>query len=74
MRITRKDKEIPTEFKMLSEGTVFEYEDEVYVKTMDVGSYEYRGVDLKNGLAIHFLADAEVMPLDAELIVRGKCE
>ena len=74
MKVTWKDEKKPTEFKALSEGAVFEYEGEAYVKALDLRAQEYKGVDLEGGAICYFIADTEVMPLDAELIIRGELE
>lgn len=71
MKITRKNKNKTTRFDCLPLGAVFEYWDNVYEKVYYLKQEEYGAVDLEEGRVGYFENDTAVIPLDAELIVRG---
>lgn len=55
-------------------GAVFEYQGDAFVKIYDLASAEYSAVYLEDGAVAKFLDNTEVIPLEAELIVRGVME
>lgn len=73
MKVVRKDWNKATKFEELLAGTVFERDEDVCLKIYLPSRAEYLAVELESGVVGYFPNQAEVTPLDAELIVRGEC-
>lgn len=74
MNIIRKDKKRKNTFGDMLTGAVFDYQGDAFVKIYDLESVEYSAVYLECGTVVKFSDNTEVIPLEAELIVRGVME
>lgn len=72
MIVIRKDLKEATKFEELLPGAVFEYDGDVYMKTYLPSRAVYKAVELEGGFVENFATTTKVIPLDAEVIVKGE--
>lgn len=75
MKVTRTDSRGSVPVGELSDGTVFDYYGDVLLKIFNARlDKSVRAVLVEDGAEYQFKPDTTVIPLDAELIIRGKCK
>ena len=73
MRVKRIDGSVSVPVGTLSDGTVFDSYGVVLMKIYNARRTEdVRAIDVKDGSEYQFRPDTNVIPLDAELIIKGE--
>ena len=70
MKIKRMDEKSIVVFDDITPGTVFGFENEIYMKTTDSVTKPINAVRLTDGATTTFIGYAEITRLDAELVIK----
>lgn len=74
MKVRRKDSSVSVPVGTLSDGAVFDHYGDVLLKVFNAKLDEdVRAVLVEDGTVYQFKPDIKVIPLDAELVIRGEC-